>query len=179
MDYRDEEPVADEEAEEEFEQVDADVAEAAEEVTEAQKAEAADLAKLLRSHPEIWIPYEEQVLQQLNPKAPGTSEETPAAAATAAAATNLTLSLRDLKSLDAKHVTYPFLSDYERTKCISFRASQICNGAAPYILVPEGVTDAYEIAKMELEAKRLPYILKRPMPDGSFEVWRLSDLVVF
>ena len=177
MDYRDDEPVADEEAEEEFEQVDADVAEAAEEVTEAQKAEAADLAKLLRAHPEIWIPYEEHVLQQLNPKAPGTGDDAPVAAS--AAAKNLTLSLRDLKTLDPKHSTYPFLTDYERTKCLSFRASQICSGANPYILVPEGVTDAYEIAKIELEAKRLPYILKRPMPDGSFEVWRLADLVVF
>jgi DNA-directed RNA polymerase I, II, and III subunit RPABC2 len=179
MDYRDEEPAVDDEIEEEFEQVDADVAEAGEEVTEAQKAEAADLAKLLRAHPEIWIPYEEQVLQQLNPRAPGTAPEAEAPVAASAAAARLTFSLRDLKSLDAKHATYPFLTDYERTKCLSFRASQICNGAAPYILVPEGVTDAYEIAKMELQAKRLPYILKRPLPDGSFEVWRLADLVIF
>ena len=144
------------------------------EETEAQKAEAVDLAKLLRQHPEIWIPYEDQVLEQLNPHAPGSDtadEDT--------APSNLAVSNRDLKSLDARHATYPFLTNYERTKCISFRASQISNGAKPYILVPEGVTDAYEIAKMELEAKRLPFIIKRPLPDGSFEVWRLSDLVVF
>jgi hypothetical protein len=49
-------------------------------------------------------------------------------------------------------VTYPFLTNYERTKIVSFRASQISNGAKPYILVPEGVTDSYVIATMELEA---------------------------
>jgi hypothetical protein len=44
--------------------------------------------------------------------------------------------------------------------------------------VPEYVTKAIEIAHLELEQRRLPFILKRPMPDGSFEYWRLSDLMV-
>ena len=165
------------EAEEAFEQVDIE-AEACEEITEAQRAEAADLAKLLRQHPEIWIPYEDQVLEQLNPRAPG-GDTAVLTAAPGAGGSKLKMSLRDLNLLDSKHSTYPFLTNYERTKCISFRASQISNGALPYIVVPGGVTDSYEIACMELEAKRLPYILKRPLPDGSFEVWRLNDLVVF
>jgi len=139
-----------------------------EERTEAQRAEAADLAKLVQQHPEIWIPYEDQVLEQLNTSAPSPPETAPPA-----------VTYRDLSSIDQKHKTYPFLTNYERTKCISFRASQIASGARPYILVPEGVTDSYQIAKMELEAKRLPFIIKRPLPDGSFEAWRLSDLVVF
>jgi DNA-directed RNA polymerases I, II, and III subunit RPABC2 len=151
-----EEPVVDEELE------------AVDELDEAQRAEAADLAKLLRQHPEIWIPYEEQVLEQLNVKPPGEPR-----------GDVKSYSLRDQSALDKKHCTYPFLTNYERTKCISFRASQLNNGAKPYILVPEGVTDSYEIAKMELEAKRLPYIIKRPLPDGSFEAWRLADLLVF
>jgi DNA-directed RNA polymerase I, II, and III subunit RPABC2 len=144
----------------------------ADEQTEQQRAETADLAKLFLQHPEIWIPYEEQVLEQLNTKAPGPNVEEENGI-------KLYAGVRDVSILDQSHVTYPFLTSYERTKCISFRASQICNGSKPYIMVPEGVSDAYEIAKMELEAKRLPFILKRPLPDGKFEVWRLSDLVVF
>jgi DNA-directed RNA polymerase I, II, and III subunit RPABC2 len=143
------------------------------EQTEHQRAEAADLARLYRQHPEIWIPYEEQIQMNLN-----THGHTPDTL-TNADTPDLKISLRNLKSLDSTHRTYPFLTSYERTKCISFRASQINNGAKPYILVPEGISDSYVIAKMELEAKRLPYILKRPLPDGSFEVWRLNDLVVF
>jgi DNA-directed RNA polymerase I, II, and III subunit RPABC2 len=145
-----------------------DELEAVEELDEAQRAEAADLAKLLRQHPEIWIPYEEQVLDQLNVNPPGE-----------AAPDVKSYSVRDTSVLDQKHSTYPFLTNYERTKCISFRASQLNNGAKPYVLVPEGMTDSYEIAKMELEAKRLPYIIKRPLPDGSFEAWRLADLLIF
>lgn len=139
-----------------------------EELTENQRAEAADLIKLYKQHPEIWIPYEASVREKLNTKAPGREVSEPV----------LQTSLRASESLDQNHRTYPFLTQYERTKCISFRASQINNGAKPYILVPEGVTDSYVIAKMELEAKRLPFIMKRPLPDGTYEVWRLTDLML-
>jgi hypothetical protein len=45
--------------------------------------------------------------------------------------------------------------------------------------VPEHVTAVLEIARLELEQRRLPFIVKRPMPDGSFEYWRLNDLAIF
>jgi DNA-directed RNA polymerase I, II, and III subunit RPABC2 len=162
------------EVEDEALQEDAEIPETGEggeeETTEAQRAEAADLAKLLRQHPEIWIPYEEQVRSQLNiVPAESKDEDTPVVDA----------GFRDFKTVDSKHKTYPFLNQYERTKVISYRASQICNGAKPYIVVPEGVTEAHKIAQMELEAKKLPFIVKRPLPDGTFEVWRLADLVLF
>jgi DNA-directed RNA polymerase I, II, and III subunit RPABC2 len=75
-------------------------------------------------------------------------------------------------------VTYPFLTLYERTKVLSLRASQLAHGSAPFIDVPEYLTDVYEVAKAELEAKRLPYILKRPLPNGEYEYWRLADLMI-
>jgi DNA-directed RNA polymerase I, II, and III subunit RPABC2 len=164
-----EEDAAYEEAPQEEVVPETDVAE--EEQTEQQRAEAADILKLLKQHPEIWIPYEEQIQERLNTKqGPGPTEDEVGLLPKCG--------LRDTSLLDAAHTTYPFLTNYERTKCISYRASQICNGAKPYILVPEGVTDAYEIAKLELEAKRLPFIVKRPLPDGTFEVWRLTDLLL-
>ena len=144
---------------------------AEEELTEAQRAEAADLTRLLKQHPEIWIPYEEQVQEKLNTKAPGSDVGSEGIS-------KLQVNLRDLTTTDANHQTYPFLTSYERTKCISFRSSQLSSGAKPYILVPEGVTDAYEIAKIELDAKRLPFIIRRPLPDGTFEAWRLTDLML-
>ena len=135
----------------------------------AQRAEADALAKLFKQHPEIWIPYEEQIKERLHTKAPEPIIEEPVA---------LQTTFREVRNIDEKHRTYPFLTNYERTKCISYRASQICNGARPYIEVPDGVTDAYEIAKMELKAKRLPFIIKRPLNDGNFEVWKLTDLML-
>jgi DNA-directed RNA polymerases I, II, and III subunit RPABC2 len=109
---------------------------------------------LLDQHPEIWPDYEEAVLDKLV----FTGTYPP--------------------STDVKHRTYPFFTLYEKTKIISLRASQLARGAPPFIEISEYLTDVYEIAKAELEAKRLPYILKRPLPDGTYEYWRLSDLML-
>ena len=78
----------------------------------------------------------------------------------------------------ANHKSMPFLTTFERTKIIGFRATQLSQGARPFVPLPDHVTDVKEIARMELDARRLPFILKRPMPDGTFEYWRLSELMI-
>lgn len=79
---------------------------------------------------------------------------------------------------DSNHKSVPYLTLFEKTKIIGFRANQLAQGARPLVKFPEHMTDVLEIARLELEQKRLPYILKRPMPDGNFEYWRLADLIV-
>ena len=79
---------------------------------------------------------------------------------------------------DPKHRSLPFLTQFEKTKILGFRTNQLSQGARAFIAVPTHVTDLKTIAKMELEARRLPFIIKRPMPDGTFEKWRLSDLLI-
>jgi len=110
---------------------------------------------LLDQHPEIYPDYEDAVQEKLLFE--GTYPPT---------------------ATDKQHTTYPFLTMYERTKVLSLRASQLAHGAPPFIEVPEFLTDVYEIAKAELEAKRLPFIMKRPLPDGTYEYWRLADLMI-
>jgi DNA-directed RNA polymerase I, II, and III subunit RPABC2 len=39
------------------------------------------------------------------------------------------------------------------------------------------MTDVREIARLELEQKKLPFIVKRPLPNGTYEYWRLADLM--
>lgn len=79
---------------------------------------------------------------------------------------------------DAKHRSPPFLTVYERTKILGTRTNQLAEGAMPFVTVPEYMTQPLEIAKLELEQRRLPFMIKRPMPDGTFEYWRLSDLMI-
>ena len=76
------------------------------------------------------------------------------------------------------HKSLPFLTTFERTKILGFRATQLSQGARPFIQIPEHIVDVRDIAKLELEQRRLPFILKRPMPNGSFEYWRLNDLMI-
>jgi DNA-directed RNA polymerase subunit K/omega len=125
--------------------------------TGEEKAAAPDpLESLYKFHPEAILDYSETVAPKIPLRAAPSSEENP----------------------DAIHRSQPFLTLYEKTKILGFRANQISQGARPYVDVPEYVTSELEIARMELEQRRLPFILKRPMPDGSFEYWRLSDLMV-
>ena len=79
---------------------------------------------------------------------------------------------------DKNHKSVPYLTLFEKTKILGFRANQLAQGSVSFVHVPAHVTDVLEIAALELEQKRLPYILKRPMPDGSFEYIRLADLLV-
>jgi DNA-directed RNA polymerase I, II, and III subunit RPABC2 len=79
---------------------------------------------------------------------------------------------------DANHRTYPFLTNFERTKIIGLRANQISRGSVPFVSVPKHITDVRDIARLELEQKRLPYLIKRPLPNGTFEYWRLCDLLI-
>lgn len=111
-----------------------------------------ELKRLYQQHPECNLDYIEQVLPKIDATA--------------------------LPTGDSAHRTYPFLTVFERTKIIGLRANQLSKGSAPFIIVPKYVTDVREIARMELDQKRLPFIIKRPLPNGTFEYWRLSDLLL-
>lgn len=76
---------------------------------------------------------------------------------------------------DPQHRTLPLLSKYERTKVIGMRAAQLAAGAAPLVKRGEQ-SDPFELATMELNAKKIPFIIKRPLPSGECEYWKLADL---
>lgn len=78
--------------------------------------------------------------------------------------------------IDPLHRTLPFLSKYEKARILGEASRQIDCGRQPYIQLEEGIIDSYVIASKELEMKRLPFIIRRPLPNGSCEYWKLSDL---
>jgi DNA-directed RNA polymerase I, II, and III subunit RPABC2 len=77
---------------------------------------------------------------------------------------------------DPLHTTVPILTKFEYTRILGVRATQIENGAPLFISVDESIIDSYVIARMEVEAKKLPFIIRRPLPGGKMEYWRLHDL---
>ena len=79
--------------------------------------------------------------------------------------------------VDPNHKTLPFLSKYERTKVLGQRAKQIEDGDTPYITTNH-IMDPYIIALMELEEKKIPFIVRRPLPNGTSEYWKLNDLQI-
>jgi DNA-directed RNA polymerases I, II, and III subunit RPABC2 len=80
--------------------------------------------------------------------------------------------------IDPFHKTLPFLTKYEKTRILGQRAKQIENGAKPFVKIPDNIIDSYIIAELELQQKRIPFIIRRPLPCGGCEYWNLKDLEV-
>jgi DNA-directed RNA polymerase subunit K/omega len=78
--------------------------------------------------------------------------------------------------IDPLHRTIPFLTKYERARILGQRAKQIESGSEPFVNIPESVIDGHIIAEIELKQKRIPFIIRRPIPNGSFEYWHVRDL---
>ena len=93
---------------------------------------------------------------------------------------SLTSVIRDKNNniIDDLHRTLPYLTKYERARILGQRAKQINSGAKVFVKVPENIIDGYLIAQMELEQKRIPFIIKRPIPGGGCEYWNLKDLEI-
>jgi DNA-directed RNA polymerase I, II, and III subunit RPABC2 len=93
---------------------------------------------------------------------------------------NLARVVRDDRGIivDELHKTLPLLTKYERTRVLGQRAKQINDGAMPFVKVPEGVIDGYLIALKELEEKKIPFIIRRPLPNRGSEYWHLEDLQI-
>ena len=80
--------------------------------------------------------------------------------------------------VDPLHKTLPFLTKYEMTRVLGQRAKQLDSGAKAFVRIPLNVMDGYHIAKLELEQKKIPFIIKRPFPNGGIEYWHVNDLEV-
>jgi DNA-directed RNA polymerase subunit K/omega len=80
--------------------------------------------------------------------------------------------------IDDLHRTIPFMTKYEKTRILGQRTKQINEGAPPLIKIDTTVIDGYLIAVKELEQKKTPFIIRRPLPNGGSEYWRVQDLEI-
>eukprot|EP01134_Creolimax_fragrantissima_P000634 CFRG0634T1 len=73
-------------------------------------------------------------------------------------------------------VTTQYLTKYERARVLGARALQISMNA-PVMVELQGESDPLQIAMKELAEKQIPIIIRRYLPDGSFEDWSVNDLI--
>ena len=78
--------------------------------------------------------------------------------------------------VDPLHTTLPFVTKYERARILGERAKQINAGAKPLVKLDKDVIDGYLIASQEFQEKVIPFIIKRPLPNGGCEYWKFKDL---
>ena len=78
--------------------------------------------------------------------------------------------------IDQLHRTIPIMTKYESTRILGQRAKQIEHGAQPLIPMSDNIIDSYIIAQNELKEKKIPFIIRRPIPNGGSEYWYAYDL---
>lgn len=78
-----------------------------------------------------------------------------------------------------KNKTKNILTKYERVKIIGLRSEQLQRGADPYVPIDtKKEFNPRDIATEELKQNKLPFMIRRPLPDGSHEYWRLDDMIM-
>ena len=76
-----------------------------------------------------------------------------------------------------RRITSRFMTKYERARILGTRALQISMNA-PVMVNLNGMTDPLRIAEKELEQKKIPLIIRRYLPDRTYEDWPISDLTI-
>ncbi|CAK9294637.1 unnamed protein product [Gordionus sp. m RMFG-2023] len=77
----------------------------------------------------------------------------------------------------SQRITTPFMTKYERARILGTRALQI-SMCAPLMVELEGETDPLQIAMKELKARKIPILIRRYLPDGSYEDWGVDELII-
>lgn len=80
--------------------------------------------------------------------------------------------------IDPFHKTVPFLTKYEKARILGERAKQLNAGAKSFVQLEPSVIDGYLIAEKELQEKKIPFIIKRPITNGGCEYWKVEDLEI-
>jgi DNA-directed RNA polymerase I, II, and III subunit RPABC2 len=87
----------------------------------------------------------------------------------------------DVQSVDpAERISQPFYTKYEYTTLLACRAQQIADGAAPLIPLKDFNTNdprfVWKIAEREILERKLPYLVRRKLPNGKVEFWSVLEL---
>jgi DNA-directed RNA polymerase I, II, and III subunit RPABC2 len=73
--------------------------------------------------------------------------------------------------------TIPFLTKFEKARIMGVRLQQLAYGAKPRIKT-EGLTSIQEIVQQELIQRKIPFIIRRTLPNNTFEDWRMEEFRV-
>ncbi len=69
------------------------------------------------------------------------------------------------------------MTKYEKAYVLGIRSSQLSMNAPPLIDIGDE-TDAFEIAARELREKKIPFIIRRKLPDNTYEDWYIKEMII-
>jgi DNA-directed RNA polymerase I, II, and III subunit RPABC2 len=70
--------------------------------------------------------------------------------------------------------TIPLLTKFEKARIVGVRLQQLAYGAKPRIDVT-GLKSINEIVEKELIERKIPFIIRRTLPNGLSEDWKLEE----
>jgi len=77
---------------------------------------------------------------------------------------------------------FPYYTKYELTLVISSRIQQLQTGSPPLVSLEnmdtESPTFLFELAKLEIKERKVPFIIGRHYPDGTVEYWSAMELQI-
>lgn len=80
-------------------------------------------------------------------------------------------------NVDRPRITTRYMTKYEKARVLGTRALQISMNA-PVMVEVDMETDPLEIATKELRQKKIPFTIRRYLPDGSYEDWSVGELII-
>tara|TARA_B100000524_G_scaffold346147_1_gene245873 strand:- start:1255 stop:1713 length:459 start_codon:yes stop_codon:yes gene_type:complete len=72
--------------------------------------------------------------------------------------------------------TSPYITKFEKSKILGVRAEMLANGSVPLVNVPKNCDSVYKIAELEFNDKKIPLLIRRTLPNGKIEDWRLEEM---
>ncbi len=85
-----------------------------------------------------------------------------------------------VKQIKEPRITTGYYSKYEYTALLAMRAQQIAEGAKPLVSLDGLKTSdpmfVWNVAKREIEQQKLPFLVRRQLPDGTSEFWSVAEL---
>lgn len=79
-------------------------------------------------------------------------------------------------------ITRPYFTKYEFTSLMATRAQQLAEGAKPLASMDGLKTSdpmfVWNLARREIEQRKLPFVIRRQLPDGTSEFWSAQELEI-
>lgn len=72
--------------------------------------------------------------------------------------------------------TMPILTKFERARIVGTRLQELAYGAKPRVDTT-GLKSIQEIVNKELEERQIPFIIRRNLPNGTYEDWKLEEFI--
>lgn len=81
----------------------------------------------------------------------------------------------------SKNITLPWMTKYEFDQLVGLRVMHLSRGAVPLVDIGanfaiKGNMELRAVVMKELQNNKLPYIIKRPLPNGRAEYWPVEKL---